>query len=226
MRPHQSFSFEELRSADYKAGCKPTISSVGMDMRVVYCDQSTQAGIPSPPASSVYASATSSLATTPGVAADAYKTKARDSTNMNSTFLFSEIKSQQTEPIVQPSVLSCPFCQITFNAVWEVAEHLESTFCEQSPDLNRSSMHRRQCQQDPDGVVTVQITNRGVNGHITESLLYRCPNKARSCKGKFMTSFAELLAHLESEVCGFIKREELWKDISECKGLWKDSSDC
>jgi hypothetical protein len=40
-----------------------------------------------------------------------------------------------------------------------------------------------------------------------------------------MSSFAQLLAHLEGESCGFVKREDLWKDISECKDLWEDIDD-
>jgi hypothetical protein len=57
--------------------------------------------------------------------------------------------------------------------------------------------------------MTVHTTNRHVDNHMSVLLLYRCPNKAGSCKGKLMTSFAELLAHLECETCGFIKREDL-----------------
>jgi hypothetical protein len=217
MRPHQAFSFEELRLSDYRAGCKPGNSSTGAVVRAIYRDQSTQIDISHSPASSVYISAASSRAATPDINAtdpENGTTKVRDSTNDN--FSLSEIKYQQTEPVPRSGVLSCPFCYIAFNAVWEVAEHLESSSCQQSSDLDRDSIYRRQCQQDPDGMMTIK--------DLTGSQLYRCPNK--SCKGKSMSSFAQLLAHLESESCGFIKREDLWKDIGECKNLWKDMDDC
>jgi hypothetical protein len=137
----------------------------------------------------------------------------------------SEIKCQQTEPVVRPRVLSCPFCYVGFNAVWEVAEHLESSSCQKRPDLNRSSMYRRQCQQDPNGIMTVHNSAGDVGSLTTETRLYHCPNNAGGCNGKFMSSFAQLLAHLEGESCGFVKREDLWKDISECKDLWEDIDD-
>jgi hypothetical protein len=222
MRPHQAFSFEELRLSDYKAGCKPGNSSTGAVARAIYRDQSTQTDISHSPASSVYISAASSRAATPDLNAtnpENGTTKVRDSTNENLTFSLSEIKYQQTEPVPRSGVLSCPFCYMGFNAIWEVAEHLESSSCQQRPDLNRSRIHRHQCQQDPDGIMTVQISDC-----VTGTQLYRCPNKI--CKGSYMSSFAELLAHLESESCSFIRREDLWKDISECKNLWKDMDDC
>jgi hypothetical protein len=365
MRPHQAFSFEELRLSDYKAGCKPGNGSIGAAVRTTYRDQSTQVDISHPPASSVYFSATSSPTAAPDlnvtdtgnritessvttvthtpkdltaltaneianfhliheancearrlvtrddkaagwvehgtgpvrilqdketarlhilmlvdmsgmigmnfsvpldttscflrkpkivqmnvpdedneikshfcmfedeakakqfldILLDAI-TEVRDSTNDISTFSLSEIKCQQTEPVVRPRVLSCPFCYVGFNAVWEVAEHLESSLCQQRPGLNCGSIHRRQCQQDPNGIMTVHNSAGAVGGSITETRLYRCPNNAGGCEGKLMSSFAELLAHFENESCGFIKREDLWKDIGECKNLWEDVYDC
>jgi hypothetical protein len=226
MRPHQTFSFEELRLSDYNAGCKPTTGRAGAVVRAIYRDQATQTDTDTALASLAYVPTTSAQASTTDPTVHDLDAKGRDSINTNPSFSPSEIGPQQTGSVVRPRVLSCPFCQSGFNAVWEVAEHLESTSCEQSPDLDRSSIHHRQCQQDPDEVMTVRTTDRHTNSHKNESLLYRCPNRAGSCKGKFMSSFTELLAHLESEVCGFIKREDLWKDISECKNLWKDIDDC
>lgn len=65
MRSHQAFSFEELRLADYRAGCRPANGSVQVVVWPIYRDQATQADIPRPPPSSVYVSAISSRATTP-----------------------------------------------------------------------------------------------------------------------------------------------------------------
>jgi len=182
----------------------------------MYCDQATQADIPNPPASSVYASTSSSQANTPGLAIDN-----SGSIVENSTFSMSEIKSQHTEPVLRPGVLSCPFCHIGFNAVWQVSEHLETSSCQLRPDLNCRSIHRHQRQQDPSETMVLQTTDFAVETH-----LYRCPDTAGGCKVKFMSSFTELIEHLESESCGFIKREELWKDISECKNLWEGIGDC
>jgi hypothetical protein len=342
MRPHQAFSFEELRLSDYRAGCRPTSSSVRVGVRPIYRDQATQADIPRPPPSSVYVSAASSRVTTPidptqedvtaltanevvgfhvvhEARCDARKllmdednkaewikhgpglirilqckttallhilmladksgkicmnfnvpldatlytvrkarivqlnvpgkedevdshfcifedeamakqfldtlleviVKTRSSTNDSPNFSLSEIKSQQTEPVMRPSILSCPFCRSSFNAVWEVSEHLETSSCQQRRDLNPSSVHRHYRQHDPDGIITLQPSDT-----TTEAHLYRCPNEAQCCKAKLMTSFTELLAHLKSESCGFIKREDLWKDISECGNLWKGIGDC
>lgn len=142
-------------------------------------------------------------------------------TNDYPIFSLSEIKSQQTEPIMRPTILSCPFCHSSFNAVWEVSEHLETSSCEQRWDLNRGSIHHHYHKHDPNGIITLQPS-----GSITGTHLYRCPNEAECCKAKPMTSFTELLAHLEGESCGFVKREDLWKDISECGNLWKGIGDC
>lgn len=212
--------------SDYNAGCKPTAGRAGAAVRAIYRDQATQTDIDTALASSAYVPVTSSRVTMTGFTVNESSAKGRDTIDTNPTFSPSGIEPQQTESVVRPRVLSCPFRQSGFNAVWEVAEHLESTSCEQAADLNRNSIHRRQCQQDPDEVMTVHTTNRHADSHMTELLLYRCPNRAGSCKGKSMSSFTELLAHLESEVCGFIKREDLWKDISECKTFWKDIDDC
>jgi hypothetical protein len=209
MRPYQTFSFEELRLSDYRAGCNATIERAGAVVRVIYRGQATQTGIDTVPASSVYVPPGCPRATTTGITVNDYNAKGRDPTNIKSALSQSETEPQHGESVARPRVFICPFCQSDFNAVWEVAEHLKSTSREQSPDLSRSSMHRRQCQQDPDEVMTVHAANRNVDNHMSELPLYRCPNKAGSCKGKLMTSFAELLAHLESEICGFIKREDL-----------------
>ncbi|KAH0293417.1 hypothetical protein M436DRAFT_77626 [Aureobasidium namibiae CBS 147.97] len=216
MRSYQTFSFEELRFADYRAGCRPTNNGDGEISSVMYRDQSTQTDNPRRPASSVYVSATSSRANTPGPAIDD-----PGSIVENSTFSLSEIKSQDTKPVLRPKVLSCPFCHIGFDAVWQVAGHLETSSCPQRPDLNCSSIHRYQRQQDPNETMVLQISGVAIETH-----LYRCPNTAGGCSAKFMSSFTELIAHLESENCGFIKREELWKDISECKNLWEGIGDC
>ena len=216
MRSHQAFSFEELRFADYRAGCRPTNNGDRAISSVIYRDESTQTDIPRRPPSSVYVSATSSRANTPGLAIDN-----SGSIIENSTFSLSEIKSQHTEPVVRPKVLSCPFCHIGFDAVWEVSEHLATSSCQQRPDLNCSSIYRHQRQQDPNETMVLQTSDSTIETH-----LYRCPNTVGGCEAKFMSSFTELIEHLESESCGFIKREELWKDISECKNLWEGIGDC
>lgn len=360
MRSHQSFSFEELRLADYRAGCRPTDNGAGAILSVIYRDQSTQTDIPRPPTSSVYLSATSPGATTPNLSANSTEietlesstttvghtqedrtaltageiagfhvlqearcearrllmdhdnkpgwikhgpglirilqckttaalhilmladksgkigmnfhvplndtlhtvrnarivqlsipgkedevdshfcifedepkakqfldallkavAKAQGSVVNESAFSLSEIKSQQTQPVVRPRVLSCPFCHIGFNAAWEVCEHLETSSCPQRPDLNCRNIHRHQRQQDPKGTMVLQTSNLGIKPD-----LYRCPNTAGGCKAKFMSCFSELIAHLEGEICGFTKREELWKDISECRDLWEGIGGC
>lgn len=360
MRPHWAFSFEELRLADYRAGCRPTNNDVGAILSVTHRDQSTQANIPCPPKSSVYLSATSSRATTPShpaknldngasesrtttnshtqgdrttltadenasynviqeacceatkllidddnkprwikhgvgllrilqckttttlhilmLADDSGKiclnfdvpldfalqtfrstrtvqlsisgpedevdsyfcifedepkakqfldalleavVRAQDSIPDESAFSLSEIKSQQTEPVVRSRVLSCPFCHIGFNAAWEVAGHLETSSCQERPDLNCSSIHRHQLQQDLEGTMVLQTSTPG-----SKTDLYRCPNTSGGCKAKFMSSFTELIAHLEGESCGFTTREDLWKDISECGDLWEGIGGC
>lgn len=355
MRSHQAFSFEELRLADYRAGCRPTNNGGEAFLSAIYRDQSTQTDILCAPTSSVYLSVTPSRATTSKLSANSTENetlesstttighaqedrvaltadeiagfhvlhearcearkllidddnkpgwikhgtglirilqckttaalhilmlaeksgkigmnfhvpldetlhtvrntrivqlgipdkedevdshfcifedepkakqflealleavaKAQDSVIKESAFSLSEIKSQQTEPVVRPRVLSCPFCHIGFNAAWEVCEHLETSSCPQRPDLNCSNIHRHQRQQDLDGTMVLQTSNLKIRTD-----LYCCPNKAGGCKAKFMSSFSELIAHLESENCGFTKREELWKDISECGDLWE-----
>lgn len=213
-------SFQPARPVASTSATEPSIVSISSTTlptpgpvvaRVVYRDRSIQTDIPRPPTSSVYVSATSSRATTPGLAID-------DSGGIigNSTFSLSEIKSQHTEPVLRPKILSCPFCHIGFNAVWEVSEHLETSSCPQRPDLNCSNIHRHQRQQDPNETMVLQTSDFTIETH-----LYHCPNTAEGCKAKFMSSFTELVEHLESESCGFIKREELWKDISECRNLWE-----
>jgi hypothetical protein len=147
--------------------------------------------------------------------------KTRASTSDSPNFSLSEIKSQQIEPVMRLSILSCPFCRSSFNAVWEVSEHLETSSCQQRWNLNRGSIHRHYRQHDPNGIITLQPS-----GSKTGPYLYRYPNEVECCKTKFMTSFTELLVHLESESCGFVKREDLWKDISECGNLWKGIGDC
>ena len=147
--------------------------------------------------------------------------KAQNSIIEDSAFSLCEVKFQQTEPVLRPRVLSCPFCHLVFTAVWQVSEHLETSSCQQRPNLNRSVIHRHQRQQDLHGTMVLQTSSFGI-----KTDLYRCPNEAGGCKAKFMASFTELIAHLESEICGLTKREDLWKDISECRDLWEGIGGC
>ncbi|TIA60204.1 hypothetical protein D6C77_04305 [Aureobasidium pullulans] len=98
-----------------------------------------------------------------------------------------------------------------FGAVFEVAQHLETSFCHVRPNLNLSNIYQGLRKQDPDGMFTVQAAG-------LDAPLYRCPYTTGSCGGKLVLSLTALLAHLESGSCGFISVADLKKDI----GDWSD----
>ncbi|THW06445.1 hypothetical protein D6D18_05206 [Aureobasidium pullulans] len=128
----------------------------------------------------------------------------------------SRVMCQQIEPTREiqketPQRTTCPFCRAGFGAVFEVAQHLETSFCHVRPDLNLSNIYQGLRKQDPDSMFTVQATG-------PDAPLYRCPYTTGSCGGKLVPSLTALLAHLEGGSCGFISVADLKKDI----GDWSD----
>ncbi|TIA19085.1 hypothetical protein D6C81_04824 [Aureobasidium pullulans] len=128
----------------------------------------------------------------------------------------SRIMCQQIEPTREiqketPQRTTCPFCRAGFRAVFEVAQHLETSFCHVRPNLNLSNIYQGLRKQDPDGMLTVQATG-------PDAPLYRCPYTTGSCGGKLVPSLTALLAHLEGGSCRFISVADLKKDI----GDWSD----
>lgn len=137
-------------------------------------------------------------------------------TKGDNTLSMSRIMCQQIEPTREiqketPQRTTCPFCRAGFRAVFEVAQHLETSFCHVRPNLNLSNIYQGLRKQDPDGMLTVQATG-------PDAPLYRCPYTTGSCGGKLVPSLTALLAHLEGGSCGFISVADLKKDI----GDWSD----
>ncbi|KAI5268704.1 hypothetical protein E4T47_07629 [Aureobasidium subglaciale] len=115
---------------------------------------------------------------------------------MRQSFSWSEIVSQHTDPVkLQEKTIACRFCQATFEAFSECAQHLEISSCPVRPGISRMTMHRCMRQKDKAEKYSVHaLKYRGI-------LLYLCPNKSIDCRAMPLPSLAALLDHLEGESC-------------------------
>ncbi|KAK3380137.1 hypothetical protein B0T24DRAFT_590631 [Lasiosphaeria ovina] len=98
---------------------------------------------------------------------------------------------------------SCVFCNEEMSSAGSVCSHIESGSCRAAPHLNRDEVYRFVRLKDPDGVISK-------NMH--QSKIYHCPN--RKCRRPFR-DLADVVNHLESEKCGFIKYHEIRKKLPD-----------